>query len=597
MKEAKDMNNSESSQDLGNSTSTENSAATGNSNSTSNSKSTSDQKSNKTKKIIIGVACVVVVAGTLTGVILNKDKIFKDNSNSNNTTISENKTDKTEEIKLDEDESDSIKLEASKPFVYDADYLEGRDEKTYKDSYGIEYKSTYSLRYPFINIDSDYVTGINILLRKDFEKAYAQFGNNSDNSGTSKVSMVNYQYAVSDNILSVVVQKRGGSTNDGLSTDYMIYNINLNTLGKASVQDVYTECGFTDETHFKEQVDIALNNEHVGGNIPESSSWDMATGLFYMDQSKCFNIIVQGSATLTNVVVTPDMIKVENPSNNGNENNTDNADSTKSYFEQNKDLSYTSNFKDDINGKVALIKMGEDVFKTTQADGYYIYDDGFDMSQNYNIKQITSISSKFVATTVADDLAEFSCTIRYIDNNNSIHSFDVAVLLSYDFANSELVGDFNAFSASTRSNKLFGYYSYSYTAETTSRVSDLFDVKNRYEVMYSPRDSRIEGIRIYTDCPDCTGISSAQTILDDITITSEDVSAGTKYVNFDFTANSGVASEDITGNGTISISSDGSAYIFRLNLNFDKPVFTTTFNGSNYDVSAATEDYIDLANY
>ena len=35
-----------------------------------------------------------------------------------------------------------------------------------------------------------------------------------------------------------------------------------------------------------------------------------------------------------------------------------------SYFEENKNLEYTDNLKEDINGKVAIIKMGEQVFQT-----------------------------------------------------------------------------------------------------------------------------------------------------------------------------------------------------------------------------------------
>ncbi len=47
---------------------------------------------------------------------------------------------------------------------------------------------------------------------------------------------------------------------------------------------------------------------------------------------------------------------------------------------------------DNINGKVAIIKMVEKIFQTEKHDGYYTYIDNF--GNSYNIKEITNITSE-----------------------------------------------------------------------------------------------------------------------------------------------------------------------------------------------------------
>ena len=104
-----------------------------------------------------------------------------------------------------------------------------------------------------------------------------------------------------------------------------------------------------------------------------------------------------------------------------------------SYFEQNKNLNYTSNPKDNINGKVAIIKMGEKTFQTTTHDGYYTYTDNF--GNSYNIKEITNITSEYRMTSNDGATNLFRAVIEYIDNNNAKKSFDTAVFVPNDSNN------------------------------------------------------------------------------------------------------------------------------------------------------------------
>ena len=169
-------------------------------------------------------------------------------------------------------------------------------------------------------------------------------------------------------------------------------------------------------------------------------------------------------------------------------------------------------------------------------------------------------------------------------------------MLNSDFSKAELAGEFNAFSQSERFNTLFGNRQLSYFGEQVRKVDNLFDVRSNYELMFSPQDNRIDNISINTECIDCTGNSASMIALDNITITSEDVSAGTRYINFDFSGTPGSNGNSSTGNGVLAISSDGTTYVFKLKLTFNEPILNPTFNGTEYEVSGSTDDYVTLNN-
>lgn len=141
---------------------------------------------------------------------------------------------------------------------------------------------------------------------------------------------------------------------------------------------------------------------------------------------------------LSAVIIITNTNKTQKISNDTTENietseptatptNEPKGDDTESVFEKYADLDYSSNLKDDINGKVALIKLGEKTFQTEMKDGYYIYVDNFNNS--YKIKQIIEIESEFVKTATDNFAALFKAVVTYEDNISQEKSFEVAVIV------------------------------------------------------------------------------------------------------------------------------------------------------------------------
>ena len=124
-----------------------------------------------------------------------------------------------------------------------------------------------------------------------------------------------------------------------------------------------------------------------------------------------------------------------------------------SYFEKNADLEYTSNPKDDINGKVAIIKMGEKEFQTTMRDGYYEYKD---MWENiYYIKEIINIHSEYRATGNDNWANLFEGVIEYIDKDGIKRSFDTAIIIPTDNNKAYIQGPYINYTGTTRYVKGF----------------------------------------------------------------------------------------------------------------------------------------------
>lgn len=86
-----------------------------------------------------------------------------------------------------------------------------------------------------------------------FEKEYNSFGGVYPELNISEgyLPSIKYKYSVCDNVLSIVVQRYAAVINgDGFAKLY-IYNINLTTLEKASLKDIYKVAGFNSENELK----------------------------------------------------------------------------------------------------------------------------------------------------------------------------------------------------------------------------------------------------------------------------------------------------------------------------------------------------------
>ncbi len=143
---------------------------------------------------------------------------------------------------------------------------------------------------------------------------------------------------------------------------------------------------------------------------------------------------------------------ISNYMNKNEENKTDNKVS-KSYFEENKNLNYSSNPADSINGKVAILKMGEKVFQTKMCDGYYEYTDNF--GNTYYIKQITNITSEYKLRGNNNWAELFRAVIYYVDKDGVNKSFDTAVIVPTNKQESYIYGPYENYTGTTSFVKSF----------------------------------------------------------------------------------------------------------------------------------------------
>ncbi len=200
----------------------------------------------KSSKILIAVIVLtIVLTGIITLILTNY------NPGSNN----------KPEIKQEQVQK---KIDASKEWVYDADY--GFENKVLKDPWSTAtFNSKDMLIVPYININSEYANSINKEIKELYEREYADFAKTAERN----LVWINikYEYFYNDDILSVMIWKKKGLMNAGVSNTFTIYNINLKTLNKATLEDCYKAIGYNS----KEQLDLSINstisaeikNEHL----------------------------------------------------------------------------------------------------------------------------------------------------------------------------------------------------------------------------------------------------------------------------------------------------------------------------------------------
>lgn len=269
---------------------------------------------------------------------------------------------------------------------------------------------------------------------------------------------------------------------------------------------------------------------------------------------------------------------------------SDNAVDKVSYFEQNKNLNYSSNPKDNINGKVAIIKMGEKIFQTTIHDGYYTYTDNF--GNSYNIKEITNITSEYRMTSNNDTTNLFRAVIEYIDNNNAKKSFDTAVFVPNDANNYSTLSINGPYENYTGSTSFVKNFTDLYADGSDTSVFSSFANLNYQK--YNFKINNQEGIYSFTVNFDNTGKPTLNAIsvsdvhheaifvTKNITNIKQDVAAGTSYVTFDFTA--WTAGGDTTGTVEMKFSNVSSNETIGIKVKFNDML-------SNFDNNG---DYIEL---
>lgn len=438
------------------------------SNQTNDQELNNKPKNNKNKVLMGSVAAVsaavLVGAGVLVGSRFfgNKNITINGNSGQNSGMVSPNEENVVEENKVEENNVEVTEV------VSDLHNYKGKSNDEYK--YEIEYI------IPKINIQSNYANEINEKIKKKFEK---HLENKWDG-----IFSIGYEYFTNKDIVSVAIKRVA----EGGGTDYDIYNINKSTGEKVSNNEIIAEVGMT-SSQFSEKLKTAAKNSFIkkygtkeeykseiekaevaftAKEIDEQVKWyekqynntisdnhcKLENCKVYLNGSKeiivCINEFALAGSNEDEYCINLNKNVELNSTGTDSSQKTDfnnNGNNNTSIFDNASSLSYTNNIKDDINGKTALLKIGEQGFKTEVKDGYYIYTDLF--SKSYYIKSIDSISSKFQMMGNNDWAALFKCIVNYTDKDGQKKSFDVAVVVKSDDYAPGIMGTFDNYCGST----------------------------------------------------------------------------------------------------------------------------------------------------
>ena len=206
------------------------------------------KKNGKGKKVLLFILLLAVflLLGILVGVMIpgnNKPEFVK----------------QIEDKITNQENKDSKKIDESKPWVYDAEYLK-ENKKIYQDSAKTEEDADNSekdLVVPYININSDAAKRANEQIKALYDKYYDKYGKEASEHDSSVYKtyyhyLLKYDTYINDNILSVAITLYegivvvDGGTGGGKSTVYT-YNFNLDTLNESGVDEMAKKCGFSSE--------------------------------------------------------------------------------------------------------------------------------------------------------------------------------------------------------------------------------------------------------------------------------------------------------------------------------------------------------------
>ncbi len=261
-----------------------------------------------------------------------------------------------EEVVKEEEKNISKKIDETKPWVYIADYNKGKEEKTLTNNMGKVYNSAEEFKVPFININSEYAKTTNQEIQEMYETSYSEFGKNNE-----WITSLEYEVFENDNILSIVITKGQAIINGGGNSEKFTYNFNLDTLEKATLEEMYKLCGFESESEFQNKKSIAIKNYESDG--PELQKVD---DKYYIDESKKINVIIEvlaagrhqnglvidKNAEVKENNVNSEQVNNENISQNSTNNNT-------SQTNENKNSLFDGIIDENIkNIKIADIKDG-----------------------------------------------------------------------------------------------------------------------------------------------------------------------------------------------------------------------------------------------
>ena len=393
------------------------------------------KQNGKGKKVLLGIILLVVflLLGILAGVMIpenNKPEFVK----------------KIEDKITNQENKDSKKIDESKPWVYDAEYMNDKEEKEKTNSYNnLTYKASEEIKLPYININSEDAKKANEELKAMFDKAYENFGKleEATNLATGEkiirddwFSFTEYKYDFyeNNNILSIVIKKLDVHIPGDGGVEYVIYNFNLDTLKFATLEEVGKACGFSSESDIKEKIGIAMENAGEEAGIFEDTVWDGKR--FFIDKVGKLNVVLPGPAygeitlevdkNIERVTVTE---KGDNK-NLVNDNNAaqDQANRTDFSFmvdEGFKDVTYVSERVN--NGYLYKIVFDEKGNPTISVEYipdnmYGIYNSFYDIVQSNNWPESGIETASFKFKDLNGNGSEQNGTIQYslVTNNETI---------------------------------------------------------------------------------------------------------------------------------------------------------------------------------
>ena len=524
----------------------------------------SNVKKNDKKKTIVLVVIVLILVLIL-GVCIGAIAFTK---NKETTVVKE--TDKQTEVK--EETKMSKKVDESKEWVYDADYHKGKTDKTVSTlSRGITYKSSEQLKLPFINVNSDYANSINEEISNLFNKSYKVYGEAYPEKNVQNECLISYSYTytVKENVLSVYIEEHVGYVNGEYNITYYTYNINLDTLGRASLEDVYKACGFSTEYELLEKINISIANGADENKVSKNASWK--DKICYIDKNGKLNIIVDKRLVVDEgdygtLVIEKSVVRNSEKSDNTNQNQT------------------PSNTKTDVN-ETENIQLFVKKWETVPADTeLIIYENGSFVTDHYNksseIHGKCKVDGNSIELITDDGKKWQGQLLKQSDETVLNVNMDGSNITFYDMEYKR-----------NKTVTLIG--------KNDINNSQFVTTNNTYTVTYSNKEGKIESIHVDTLVSGC-GVSSS-TNISDIKVTSTDVAAGTQYIYFDFTGNetitdyvNGNKTAKCEGTGILTISGDGYVRNYGLKLSFNNPILKATYNETEFDISGSIDNFMDL---
>lgn len=193
-----------------------------------------------------------------------------------------------------QEQSNSKKIDETKPWVYDADYGKDKENKIVDDYYNF----SKDVIVPYININSKDAEKINNEIKNIYEEVYSKFGSiesytyNGVISNDQTIYKVEYQYYENENILSVVLRVSDMAVNGGAGLSKLYtYNFNLDTLNIATFEEMAKLCGFNSTSEVTDKINKWEKAQNDNPDGLAGTMMGVVDGQYFIDANKKLNFV------------------------------------------------------------------------------------------------------------------------------------------------------------------------------------------------------------------------------------------------------------------------------------------------------------------